>query len=64
VRINYRGQVLPEPQTASDIPRLFPELAAEIRREIQVTERARLRAEQDAEDRRLVAWYTDPNRGV
>ena len=28
--IRYRGQTLPEPQIASDIPRLFPELAAVI----------------------------------
>lgn len=35
VRINYRGQILPEPQEASDIPRLFPELAAEIRRSVE-----------------------------
>ena len=63
MRINYRGQVLPEPQTASDIPRLFPELAAEIRREIQVTERARLRAERDAEDARLRQLYVDAWRG-
>lgn len=62
VRINYRGQILPEPQEASDIPRLFPELAAEIRRSVEVQERARLQRERDAEDQRLHDWFCDVGR--
>ena len=62
MRINYRGQVLPEPQTASDIPRLFPELAAEIRRSVEIEERAKLRTKRDAEDRRLHDWYVNFER--
>ena len=53
---------MPEPQTASDIPRLFPELAAEIRRSVEIEERAKLRAKRDAEDRRLWQWYVDAGR--
>lgn len=60
----YRGKRVSEPQTARDIPRLFPELAAQFAAEVKaeaLSRRAALRDEQKRvdEDAELAKFYVN-----